>query len=67
MTDYFDRELADTIERRHVARRKCSARGCTVRAVTRREGDWWFCHGHAPLWKTHNKIVKRILDIPPRP
>jgi len=63
---YFDRELADTIEHRAVARRQCAAPGCSVRAVTCRVGDLWFCHQHAPLWRTHDKIVKRILSIPPR-
>jgi hypothetical protein len=63
---YFDRELADTIERRAIERRQCAAPGCSVRAVAHRAGEWWFCQEHATMWRTHNKIVQRILSIPPR-
>ena len=67
MSDYFDRELADTIERERIRARKCQAPRCSVRGVTRREGRWWFCREHAPMWAQHNQIVNRILSIPPRP
>ena len=65
--DYYDRELADTVQRERMKHWVCQAPGCTVRPATRIEGRWRFCREHAPLWRTHNRIVDRILSIPPRP
>ena len=56
----------DGLCRQHAAAvRYCAAPGCHERAV-KREGRWWFCRHHAPMWKEHNRIVDRILRIPPR-
>ena len=67
MSDYFDRELADTIEARTIQRRQCADPGCQVRGVTVRQLDEWFCSVHAKQRRlTHNRIVLRILSIPAR-
>lgn len=49
----------------HAALRYCAAPGCHERAL-KREGRWWFCRVHAPMWREHNRIVDRILSIPAR-
>lgn len=43
----------------------CSHLGCARRATVR-EGGRLLCRAHAPLWRAHNRIVQRILRIPPR-
>ena len=51
--------------RQHAAMKWCQARGCEKQAI-RKEGTWWLCASHGPLWAQHNAIVARILEIPPR-
>ena len=70
----WDRELADTLEAERVRRarrqtRRCQQRGCINRArhlLTDHRGKWGFCDRHAEARKGHNRIVERILEIPPR-
>lgn len=50
----------------HASLKWCQHPGCDRRA-TYQEGDWWFCARHRRSWAVHNRIVERILQIPPRP
>ena len=51
--------------RQHANMKWCQARDCERQAI-RKEGEWWLCARHGPLYMEHNRIVKRILRIPPR-
>ena len=55
----------DGLCNQHAQMRWCQARGCDRQAI-RQEGDWWLCARHGPLYADHNRIVARILEIPPR-
>jgi len=50
----------------------CQAPGCTEHAHRPvysewRAGEWWMCRHHFRLYRDHNRIVRRILRITPRP
>lgn len=46
---------------------RCQAAGCEHHAVSQdSEHGWWLCRPHMRLYATHNSIVRRILQIPPR-
>jgi hypothetical protein len=49
----------------HARMKWCQARGCERQAI-RQEGKWWLCARHGPLYAEHNRVVDRILAIPPR-
>ena len=64
----WDRELADTLEAEQVRRNTgtCQIRGC-IRKGRGGAGKWRLCNHHRPLWQAHNRVLDRILAIPPRP
>ena len=51
--------------KQHSEMRECAYSACVAHATVKVE-PWWLCRRHAKMYRVHNRIVERILEIPAR-